>query len=114
MPKKARQHGTFLYAEGRERKRRILVDPQVGDDGLEKSLRLARERFGSRLFVSGPPGFASGWHGAQPKGRFPGRFLTGSGKHTGKRCGAASSTAHGGLGGGKYDPDFSFVINQFD
>lgn len=56
-PQKTTRHGTFLYAEGREHKRRILVDPQAGDDALEKSLRLALERFGSRLFVSGPPGF---------------------------------------------------------
>lgn len=56
-PQKTTRHGTFLYAEGRERKRRILGDPQAGDDELEKSLRLARERFGARLFVSGPPGF---------------------------------------------------------
>lgn len=56
-PQKTTRHGTFLYAEGREHKRRILVDPQASDDELEKSLRLARERFGSRLFVSGPPGF---------------------------------------------------------
>ncbi|MBS6831202.1 MAG: hypothetical protein KH208_15370 [Desulfovibrio sp.] len=56
-PQKTTRHGTLLYAQGRERKRRILVDPQAGDDELEKSLRLALERFGSRLFVSGPPGF---------------------------------------------------------
>lgn len=56
-PQKTTRHGTFLYAEGRERKRRILVDPQASDDEMEKSLRLALERFGSRLFVSGPPGF---------------------------------------------------------
>ena len=56
-PQKTTRHGAFLYAEGREHKRRILVDPQASDDEMEKSLRLARERFGSRLFVSGPPGF---------------------------------------------------------
>ena len=101
MPQKTTRHGTFLYAEGRERKRRVLVDPQAGDDELEKSLRLARERFGARLFVSGPPGFGLSWLGARPKGVFPWRFLTGSWKHTGKlRC-AARWRACGGLGGGR-------------
>lgn len=56
-PQKTTRHGTFLYAEGRENKRRILLDPQAGSDEMEKSLRLALERFGPRLFVKGSPGF---------------------------------------------------------
>ena len=101
MPQKTTQHGTFLYAGGRERKRRILVDPQASDDELEKSLRLARERFGARLFVSGRPALACAWLIVRPKGSSRWRFLTGSWKRTGRASCAARWKAGGGLGGGK-------------
>lgn len=56
---KVTRHGTFIYADGKERKQRILVDGHASDADLAKSLELAKRLFGSRLVVEGPSEFMS-------------------------------------------------------
>lgn len=56
---KVTRQGTFIYAEGRENQGRIVVAPNAGDDELARNLDLARQRFGSRLFVDGPSEFTA-------------------------------------------------------
>lgn len=88
MPKAGSASGVFWWTHRR-----------ATTSWREKSLRLAREHFGSRLFVNGPPGFGVRLARCAAERNILGRFLTGSWRRIGKARCAGRWRACGGLGG---------------